>query len=275
MGHVIEYRGPAVRGLSHGRPDDGVQHVHRSRRPGRHGGPRRRHVRLPGGPPAQPLGPGVGSRPGRLALAWHRRGGQLRPRRSPSTPPRSPRTSRGGPTRPKSGPHRGRRSRSGPVRRPRREGGRRTRPRVHGSRPPAPRYATSASTRSSSGRAPTAASRTSAPPRACWKAGGSPPRCEPWWSRARDRSRPRPKPRAWTRCLPRRIRVAQPGLLDVPGDEPGQAGARRALGIHVQPQLRRPTGRGGRTHLVSPAVAAATAVAGHLAAPADLDKGDS
>jgi len=29
-------------------------------------------------------------------------------------------------------------------------------------------------------------------------------------------------------------------------------------------------GRGGRTHLVSPLVAAATAVAGHLAAPADL-----
>ncbi len=30
-------------------------------------------------------------------------------------------------------------------------------------------------------------------------------------------------------------------------------------------------GRGGRTHLVSPAVAAATAIAGHFAAPADLD----
>jgi 3-isopropylmalate/(R)-2-methylmalate dehydratase large subunit len=30
-------------------------------------------------------------------------------------------------------------------------------------------------------------------------------------------------------------------------------------------------GRGGRTHLVSPAVAAATAVAGHFAAPKDLD----
>ncbi|NBU37712.1 MAG: 3-isopropylmalate dehydratase large subunit, partial [Actinobacteria bacterium] len=29
-------------------------------------------------------------------------------------------------------------------------------------------------------------------------------------------------------------------------------------------------GRGGRTHLVSPAVAAATAVAGHLATPGDL-----
>jgi 3-isopropylmalate/(R)-2-methylmalate dehydratase large subunit len=32
-------------------------------------------------------------------------------------------------------------------------------------------------------------------------------------------------------------------------------------------------GRGGRTHLVSPAVAAATAVAGHFAAPADLETG--
>jgi 3-isopropylmalate/(R)-2-methylmalate dehydratase large subunit len=32
-------------------------------------------------------------------------------------------------------------------------------------------------------------------------------------------------------------------------------------------------GRGGRTHLVSPAVAAATAVAGRFAAPADLDQG--
>jgi 3-isopropylmalate/(R)-2-methylmalate dehydratase large subunit len=30
-------------------------------------------------------------------------------------------------------------------------------------------------------------------------------------------------------------------------------------------------GRGGRTHLVSPPVAAATAVTGHLAAPADLN----
>ena len=33
-------------------------------------------------------------------------------------------------------------------------------------------------------------------------------------------------------------------------------------------------GRGGRTHLVSPAVAAATAIAGHLATPADLGPAD-
>src|SRR4029453_14803114 len=32
-------------------------------------------------------------------------------------------------------------------------------------------------------------------------------------------------------------------------------------------------GRGGRTHLVSPAVAAATAIAGTFATPADLDGG--
>jgi 3-isopropylmalate/(R)-2-methylmalate dehydratase large subunit len=31
-------------------------------------------------------------------------------------------------------------------------------------------------------------------------------------------------------------------------------------------------GRGGRTHLVSPAVAAATAIAGHFALPSDLDE---
>jgi 3-isopropylmalate/(R)-2-methylmalate dehydratase large subunit len=30
-------------------------------------------------------------------------------------------------------------------------------------------------------------------------------------------------------------------------------------------------GRGGRTHLVSPPVAAATAIAGHFAAPADIN----
>src|SRR5690606_35170715 len=33
-------------------------------------------------------------------------------------------------------------------------------------------------------------------------------------------------------------------------------------------------GRGGRTHLVSPGVAAATAIAGHFATPADLQEGN-
>ena len=60
-------------------------------------------------------------------------------------------------------------------------------------------------------------------------------------------------------------------MLDVPGHEPRQAGAGRAV---RRPRRNRNfegrQGRGGRTHLVSPAVAAATAVAGPFATPADL-----
>ena len=64
----------------------------------------------------------------------------------------------------------------------------------------------------------------------------------------------------------------EPGLLDVPGHEPRQAGPRRAVGH--RPSNRNFEGRqgqGGRTHLVSPAVAAATAIAGTFATPDDLD----
>ena len=43
--------------------------------------------------------------------------------------------------------------------------------------------------------------------------------------------------------LPRgRLRMARARLLHVPGDEPGQAGARRALRVNVEPQFRRPPG---------------------------------
>ena len=41
-----------------------------------------------------------------------------------------------------------------------------------------------------------------------------------------------------------RRRMAQRRLLDVPGHEPGQAGAGRALHLHIEPQLRRPPGQG-------------------------------
>lgn len=44
-----------------------------------------------------------------------------------------------------------------------------------------------------------------------------------------------------------RLRMARAGLLDVPGDERRPAGAGRALRVHVQPQFRRPAGR-GRPH---------------------------
>ena len=40
----------------------------------------------------------------------------------------------------------------------------------------------------------------------------------------------------------RRLRLARGRLLDVPGNEPGHAGARRALRVHVEPQLRGTSG---------------------------------
>ena len=62
------------------------------------------------------------------------------------------------------------------------------------------------------------------------------------------------------------------GLLDVPGDEPRQARARRAVRVARRNRnFEGRQGKGGRTHLVSPAVAAATAIAGHFATPEDLE----
>ena len=85
-----------------------------------------------------------------------------------------------------------------------------------------------------------------------------------WWSRARAgegagrEGRPRPRvPR-------RRLRVARAGLLDVPGMnadrlEPGERCASTSNRNFEGRQ-----GAGGRTHLVSPAMAAAAAIAGHF-----------
>jgi 3-isopropylmalate/(R)-2-methylmalate dehydratase large subunit len=67
-----------------------------------------------------------------------------------------------------------------------------------------------------------------------------------------------------------RVRLARPGLFDVPGHEPRQARSRRAVASTSNRNFEGRQGRGGRTHLVSPAVAAATAIAGHFATPEDL-----
>ncbi len=68
--------------------------------------------------------------------------------------------------------------------------------------------------------------------------------------------------------------MAARGLLDVSGHEPGPArpGERSASTSNRNFEGRQ--GKGGRTHLVSPQVAAATAVLGHLASPADLAAAD-
>ena len=52
-------------------------------------------------------------------------------------------------------------------------------------------------------------------------------------------------------------------LLDVPGHEPRPAGAGGARASTSNRNFEGRQGKGGRTHLVSPLVAAATAVTGH------------
>ena len=51
----------------------------------------------------------------------------------------------------------------------------------------------------------------------------------------------------------RRLRVARAGLLDVPGHEPRQAAAGRALRLDLNRNFEGRQGPGGRTHLMSPA----------------------
>ena len=63
----------------------------------------------------------------------------------------------------------------------------------------------------------------------------------------------------------RRGRVARGRLLDVPGHERRPARPRPVRGVDLQPQLRGPPGRRGRTFLASPLTAAASAIAGRIA----------
>ena len=163
IGHVIEYRGLGDPGTVDGRPHDGVQHVDRGRREGRDDRTRRHHVRVPEGsrPRTERCRRGTPRSPtGRRCTPTTTPTGT---RRSSSTPRRSDHTSPGART-----PARSPRStRSCPP------------PTTTTTRPPrkpspgpwstwassrARRCATSPSTPCSSDRAPTAGSRTSAPP---------------------------------------------------------------------------------------------------------------
>ncbi len=58
--------------------------------------------------------------------------------------------------------------------------------------------------------------------------------------------------------------MARAGLLDVSRHEPGPAEAGPALRLDLEPQLRSRQGYKGRTHLVSPIMAAAAALEGHF-----------
>ncbi len=69
-----------------------------------------------------------------------------------------------------------------------------------------------------------------------------------------------------------RRRVALRRLLDVPRHEPRPARPGGALRVDANRNFEGRQGKGGRTHLVSPLVAAATAVRGTLSSPSDLDR---
>ena len=119
---------------------------------------------------------------------------------------------------------------------------------VHGPHGRARRCATSPSTPSSSARAPTAGSRTCAPPPRCSRgrqvADGVRMLVVPGSVRVRLAGRGRGPGRGLHR---RRRRVAARRLLDVPRHEPRPAGAGRAQRVDLQPQLRGPAGQ-GRPH---------------------------
>ena len=104
VGHVIEYRGLGHPRPLHGGAHDGLQHVDRGRRPGRDGGARRHHLRLPGGPPPRARRGRTGSRPSTTGGPWSPTTAPPSTRRWRSTRPASRPTCRGAPTRRRSSP---------------------------------------------------------------------------------------------------------------------------------------------------------------------------
>ena len=267
-GYVIEYAGSVDPRPVDGRPHDGLQHVDRGGRARRPDRARRDHLRLS-------RGPAVGAQGRRVGAGASPTGARCPPTRAPTSTrevvARRRRHRAAGhlghqPQDVVADHRRGARSRgSAPTRARARRAWSARSPTWASSR--ARRSTRSRSTRCSSAPAPTAASRTCAPP--------------PRWSRGRKVARQRrgrwscpgsglvkhqAEEEGLDRDLPRgRLRMARGRLLDVPRHEPRPARARRALRLDLQPQLRGPPGQGRPHPPVSPAMAAAAALTGHLA----------
>ena len=161
-----------------------------------------------------------------------------------SRPPRFSRKSPGGPTPARSPTSAaGCRIRPASAMKPSRNRPR-CRPGVHGPGAGHPDRRDWRSIASSSAPAPTAGSKTCGRPRP-WSADTAWPRASRRWScPAADWSSSRPSRRAGPGLHGRRLRVARGRLQHVPGDEPRQARARRALRVDQQPQLRGPSRQG-------------------------------
>ena len=200
-----------------------------------------------------------------LARAAERLGRPLRPRgrrrRRVARPPghlgHQPRHGRPG--------HRPRADARG-LRRPGRPRRRAPGARVHGPAGRARRSRTSPSTPSSSAPAPTAACPTCAPrPRSC--AGAASPTAMramvvPGSMQVKAEAEAEGLDRVFRDAG---LRVARRRLLDVPGDERRRPRSRAsAAPRRSNRNFEGRQGKGGRTHLVSPPMAAAAAIAGHL-----------
>ena len=142
---------------------------------------------------------------------------------------------------------------------------------VHGPCRPARRCVTSRSTRCSSARARTAGSRICGPSPRCCGVARSPTACGCWSSRARCGCARRPRPKAWARSSPPAgAEWRQAGCSMCLGMNPDQLAPGERCASTSNRNFEGRQGKGGRTHLVSPLVAAATAVRGTLSSPADL-----
>ena len=254
VGHAIEYAGPAIEALSmEGRMTVCNMSIEAGARAGMIAPDETTFAYLEGRP-ARAEGRRVGARARRVARAADRRRARrstdvveidvsaLDPARDLGDEPRHGRAGR----RP--------RARPGRVRRPGRARGGRARARLHGPRAGHADPARSRIDRVFIGSCTNAriedlraaAAVVERPARrehACarWSCPGS-----AQVKRAGGGGGPRP------RVHERGLRVARGGLLDVPRHEPGHPRAGRALRLDLEPQLRGPAGRGGRTHLVSP-----------------------
>ncbi len=138
---------------------------------------------------------------------------------------------------------------------------------------PARRSTTSPSTPSSSAPAPTAGSRTCGPPPTSSGAGPSVPGMRamvvPGSHRVRAQAESEGLDTVFTTAG---FEWRQPGCSMCLAMNPDKLAPGERAASTSNRNFEGRQGRGGRTHLVSPAVAAATAVAGHFAAPEDLDR---
>ena len=133
-----------------------------------------------------------------------------------------------------------------------------------------PRCGTSRSTPSSSVRAPTRGSRTSGPPPTCSTATRSRRGPCPRRPRVRDRVKEQAESEGLDQVfIAAGFEWREPGCSMCLAMNPDKLSPGERCASTSNRNFEGRQGRGGRTHLVSPAVAAATAVAGHFASPAD------